>query len=98
LSQHSLKLLAKYEELYYQDPSSEETIEAGKELIADILESKRKKWCKVLGETDMKLSSRKAWKLIKNLSNDPNSSQSQLSDVTANQVAHQLLMNGKFKR
>lgn len=43
----------------------------------------------------MKHNSRRAWKLLKNLSNDPTKSHTITSNVTANQIAHQLLLNGK---
>lgn len=43
----------------------------------------------------MKHNSRRAWKLVKNLSNDPSKPTSIQCNVTANQIAHQLLLNGK---
>ncbi|KAG5884818.1 hypothetical protein JTB14_012026 [Gonioctena quinquepunctata] len=42
----------------------------------------------------MNHSSRKAWSLIKKLTNDPTGPKDRV-DVTANQIAHQLLLNGK---
>lgn len=45
----------------------------------------------------MKRSSRKAWSLVKSFSNDPSIPQTQKFPVTANQIAHQLLLNGKSK-
>ena len=53
---------------------------------------KRKIWEEVITSTCMTPNSRKAWKTINKLSNDPTSSNPL---VTANQVAHQLLVNGR---
>jgi hypothetical protein len=43
----------------------------------------------------MKQNSRCAWKLLKNLSNNPTAPQNPLADVTSDQIAHQLLIIGK---
>ena len=45
-------------------------------------------------KTDLTNSSRKAWKTIKILSND-NMLSKEKANVTVNQVAHQLIKNGK---
>lgn len=87
----------KYEELYTKDPFSEDTIQAGEDLLEAISEERKEKWYNLLQETDMKHSSRKAWQLIKSLSNDP-SAKTAHSKVTSDQVAHHLLLNGKVKR
>jgi len=42
----------------------------------------------------MKHSIKKAWGLIKRLNSDPTSAK-RLSNVTPDQIAHQLLLNGK---
>ena len=57
-------------------------------------EEKRKIWEEVITSTNMTHNSRKAWKTINKLSNDPTSSNPPCL-VTANQVAHQLLVNGR---
>lgn len=44
---------------------------------------------------DTKQNSRRAWKLVKNLSNDPTKSSTILCNITSNQTAHLLLLNGK---
>ncbi|KAI5754789.1 hypothetical protein M8J77_011499 [Diaphorina citri] len=46
----------------------------------------------------MKGNSRKAYKPLKNLSNDPTKPEQAHNEITANQVAHQLLMNGKTNK
>ena len=55
---------------------------------------KRKRWEKVITSTNMTHNSRKAWKTIRKLSNDPTTSNPPCL-VSANQVAHQLLVNGR---
>ena len=50
-------------------------------------------WADSCDSTNMTLNSRKAWKTINKLSNDPTSSNPPCL-VTANQVAHQLLVSG----
>ena len=55
---------------------------------------KRKIWEEVITSTNMAQNSRKAWKTINKLSNDPTASNPPCL-VTANQVAHQLLVNGR---
>ena len=57
-------------------------------------EEKRKIWEEVITSTNMTHNSRKAWNTINKLSNDPTSSNPPCL-VTANQVAHQLLVNGR---
>ena len=51
-------------------------------------------WEEVITSANMTRNSRKAWKTINKLSNDPTSSNPPCL-VTANQVAHQLLVNGR---
>ena len=57
-------------------------------------EEKRKIWEEVITSTNMTHNSLKAWKTINKLANDPTSSNPPCL-VTANQVAHQLLVNGR---
>lgn len=61
-----------------------------------LTDEKRKKWCDLLAELDMKRSSKKAWDLIKRLNNDPTQKPT-IPIVTPIQIAHNLLMNGKIK-
>ena len=53
-----------------------------------------KRWEEVITSTNMTHNSRKAWKTIRKLSNDPTTSNPPYL-VSANQVAHQLLVNGR---
>ena len=64
----------------------------GNLLLDKITEEKRKIWEEVITSANVIHNSRKAWKTINKLSNDPTSSNPPCL-VTANQVAHQLLVN-----
>ena len=57
-------------------------------------DQKRNKWEEVSTSTDLTPNSRKAWQTIRKLSNDPTSTNPPCL-VNANQVAHQLLVNGQ---
>ena len=57
-------------------------------------QEKRKRWEEVITSTNMIHNSRKAWKTIRKLSNDPTTSNPPCL-VSANKVAHQLLVNGR---
>ena len=65
--------------------------ESGNLLLDKMTEEKRKIWEEVITSANMTHNSRKA---INRLSNDPTSSNSPCL-VTANQVVHQLLVNGR---
>ena len=83
-----------YIDQFQTDPFCDETLEAGEKLTKNIAECRRKKWQEFIESTDMTHSSRKAWKTIRVLGNDytkPNPR----SEVTADQVAHQLLENSR---
>ena len=94
LEDRSAELLSTYESLYTKDPFSEKTILAGEELMQAIAESRKNSWVQLVSSIDMTHNSKKAWHTIKKLTGDlPNATNT--GQVTANQVAHQLLLNGK---
>lgn len=98
LDKDSKSLLQKYEHLFKTDPFFEETTQADEELLNAVTATRRQKWCDVVTQLDMKQNSRKAWKLLKRLNSDPTSAPPSLVTVTPDQIAHQLLLNGKTKR
>ncbi len=94
LTEESKSLYEAYKEQYSSNPFGDTTIEAGTKLVDNMTAEKKKRWEEVITSTDLTHNSRKAWKTIKKLSNDPTSSNPPCL-VTANQVAHQLLVNGR---
>ena len=80
--------------LYDEDPFSDDTLNAGEMLMTAIAEERRKSWQELIEDVDMSHNSKKAWSTIKKINNDPKQAVVH-SNVTANQVAHQLLLNGK---
>lgn len=94
LTSDEVALLTEYKKLFEENPFSESTVEAGNRLISAIRETKRDHWIKTVEDLDLRRDSHKAWRLLRRLSNDPTKT-SVHYNVTANQIAHQLLMNGK---
>ena len=83
-----------YIQLYEQDPFSADTITAGDELAQALSVGKWKMWQALIENIDMTHNSKKAWSLIKKLSNDPRKADQHVN-VTPNQATHQLILNGK---
>lgn len=97
LTADSVPLLNRYQKLYEEDPFSDDTHEAGERLLTAIAEERTSRWCNLLENLNMAQNSRPAWQLLKNLSQDPTERTNKFPNVTANQVASQLLKNGKSK-
>ena len=93
LNEESLNMLDKYKMPYKEDSFAEDTITAGKQLIASMTQERQRKWLNTIESTDMSRNSKKAWNLIRKLNNNPAVPKHQHYPVTANQVAHQLLVN-----
>ena len=94
LTDESKNLYESYKQQYSSNPFDNRTMESGNLLLDKMTEEKRKIWEEVITSTNITHNSRKAWKTINKLSNDPTSSNPPCL-VTANQVAHQLLVNGR---
>ena len=94
ISPDSASLYETYSKLYEEDPFSEDTMNAGETLMAAISESRRKSWQDLIESVDMTHNSKRAWSTIKKINNVPKKATLH-SNVTADQVAHQLLLNMK---
>ena len=94
LTDESKHLYEAYKQQYSSNPFDNRTMESGNMLLDKMTEEKRKIWEEVIISTNMTQNNRKAWKTINKLSNDPTPSNPPCL-VTVNQVAHQLLGNGR---
>ena len=92
--EESKSLYEAYKRKYSSNPFGEVTLETGTKLIDTMKEQKRNKWEEVITSNDLTHNSRKAWHTIRKLSKDPTSTNPP-NLVNANQVAHQLLVNGR---
>ena len=94
LNYQSKDMYEDYQRRFAEDPFNKDTVRVGDALLDEISEAQRSKWKEMIESTDFTHSSRKAWKTINKLTNDYTEPQQQCK-VTADQVAHQLLLNGK---
>ena len=94
LNDKSKDMYEDYQRGFAKDPFNEDTVRVGDALLDEISEAQRSKWTEMIESTDFTHSSRNAWKTINKLTKDYTEPQQQ-SKVTADQVAHQLLLNGK---
>ena len=94
LTPESIQLIEEYREKYEEDPFADSTITLGDELMSVISDERRKAWQTLIESTDMTHNSKKAWSTICKLCDDP-CKPKQHCNTTANQVAHQLLLNGR---
>ena len=76
------------------NPFDSTTLDTGNELIRKMAAENKKRWEEMITSTDLTGNSRKTWQTIRNISNDPTAPKPPCL-VTANQVAHQLLVNGR---
>ena len=97
LNEESLNMLDKYKTLYKEDPFVEDTIPAGKQLMASMNQERQRKWLDTIESMGTSRNSKKAWNLIRKLNSNPAISKHQHYPITANQVAHQLLVNRQTK-
>ena len=94
LSKESSELYKEYVTMFDENPFSDETKEVGEKVMVSISQERRKTWHDLIESTDMSKNSKKAWSTIRKLRGDPKAPPQQ-PKVTANQVANQLLLNGK---
>ncbi|XP_076065308.1 uncharacterized protein LOC143039315 [Oratosquilla oratoria] len=94
LSEQSKDQYNEYIQAYNEDPFSESTTELGDSLLASISEERKERWHEIITNIDMTHNSKKAWATIKKLNSDK-APQPRVAAVTPNQVANQMLLNGK---
>ena len=89
------QMYSTYNRMYKSDLFSVKTIAAGEEVINAISQQRQSTWPITVQGMDMARNSRRAWNLIGKLNNDNTKSTQQHCNITANKIAHQLLLNGK---
>ena len=94
LSEESKSLYEAYKKQYVSNPFDSMTLNTGNELISKMAAENKRRWEEMITSTDLTGNSRKAWQTIKKISKDPTALKPHCL-VTANQVAHQLLVNGR---
>ena len=94
LTKETKLLYDKYQNKFKENPFSEDTIELGESIMVHLAAVQQERWIHFVESTDLTQNSRKAWHNIRKISNDPTKPNSQY-EVTANQVAHVLIKNGK---
>ena len=92
LSEESKSLYEAYKKQYMSNPLDSTTLDTGNELISKMAAENKRRWEEMITSTDLTGNTRKAWQTIKKISNDPIAPNPPCL-FTANQVAHQLLVN-----
>ena len=91
-SEESKSLYEEYKKQYARDSFDNGTIDTGNALMSNKKEDKTKRWEDRITSPNITHNSRKACKIINNISNNPTSPITQCL-VSANQVTRQLLTN-----
>ena len=89
------RMYSTYKHLCESDPFSPKTIAAGEDVINATSQQRQSTWQTTAEGMDMARNSRRAWNLIGKLNNDNTKSTQQHCNITANKIAHQMLLNGK---
>ncbi len=71
--------------------------DTGTKLMTSLKERRCKRWSEEMAALDFTHSSRRSWRLLRKLGGATHSKRQQ-SNLTANEVAHQLLLNGSVKK
>jgi len=94
LNDEGKQLYDMYITAYNSDPFSDETIQLGEELTMLLADERSERWKELITSIDMTHNSKKAWATIKRLDSEKYA-QTRVAAVTPDQVANQLLQNGK---
>ena len=94
LSEESYSLLEAYKKQYMSNLFDSTTLDSGNELISKMAAENKRRWEEMITSTDMTGNIRKAWQTIRKISNDSIAPKPPCL-ITANQVAHQLLVNSR---
>ena len=94
LTDAGAELYKQYISQFESDPFDEQTKQFGESLLNQLTEERKARWKELITNIDLTHNSKKAWKTIKNLISE-NKPPSRVAAITPNQVAHQLLLNGK---
>ncbi|KAK3884788.1 hypothetical protein Pcinc_010974 [Petrolisthes cinctipes] len=94
LTEPAKDLYKEYIQAFNEDPFAEDTLQLGEDLLDSISSERKERWQEVIPNIDLTHSSKKAWTTIKRL-NSEKGLQPRVAAITPNQVAHQLLLNGK---
>ena len=94
LSEEGKRLYEDYTKAYNEDPFAQNTIELGEALTASMDADRNERWKELICNTDMTQNSKKAWATISKLNTDKKTNP-RVAAVTPNQVANQLILNGK---
>ena len=94
LTPESIELIEEYREKYEDDPFEDNTITLREELMSTISEERRKAWQTVVESTAKTQHIQTAWSTIRNICDDK-CEPKQHCNTTANQVAYQLILNGR---
>ena len=95
LTPESIELIEEYREKYEDDPSADNTITRGEELMSAVSQDRSKAWQTLIESTDMSHNSKKAYSKIRKLCDFP-CKPKQNCNTTANQVTHRLQLNGRL--
>ena len=94
LNDDSKEVYERYTKSYNTDPFSDETLQLGEELTMLLADGRSERWKELVTSTDMTHNSKKAWATIKKLNSEKHTI-TRVAAVSPNQVANQLLQNGK---
>ena len=94
LSEESKSLYDAYKKQYMSSHFDSTTLDTGNELIRKMAAENKRRWEEMITSIDLTGNSRKAWQTIRKISIDLTAPKTSCL-VTANQVAHQLLVNSR---